>query len=210
MDDSPAIAARLEIEALRGEAMDRTPGRPADAVLLRRGRSLRLARAARRGRGRSTGSSMRNITRLARLAATDEEIPVRITFAADTEPHDLPGVDVAAGTTSTSPAGRSVARGSYAPATVDSDGSWRGVVDVALAGRDASDVEPAADDYELHTLTVDVMNRDGELGLRCVGSRSMRVDAGSVCRPGSGMPVRQALWRPGSRRARFVVEGVAG
>jgi hypothetical protein len=36
-----------------------------------------------------------------------------------------PGVDVAAGTTGTSPAGRSVARGSYAPATVDSDGSWR-------------------------------------------------------------------------------------
>ena len=108
---------------------------------------------------RRLDASMFNVTRLAR---SDGDAPVRVSFDAGTRPHDVPGIDVAAGTARSTSAGDRVARGSIASASDLESGSWRGVTRVALAGPDASDPDPMADDYELHTLAVDVDDRQGE------------------------------------------------
>jgi Subtilase family len=125
---------------------------------------------------RRLDASMFNVSRLARLGAADGAIPVRVTFDADTRPHRVPGIDVAPGTTRTTGSGDSVVRGAYdlndQPTAA---GTWRGVTSVSLRGRDGSDAEPVADDYELHTLTVNVRNRHGDPA-NCAAVVVMNID----------------------------------
>jgi hypothetical protein len=118
-------------------------------------------------------ASMFNVTRMGELAADDGSVPVRVTYADGTRAHDVHGVDVDASTARTTGADRTVARGSYA--ADDADGSWRGVTNVSLPGTDASDPEPAADDYELHTLTVNITDRQGD-PVDCAGVIVINVD----------------------------------
>ena len=116
---------------------------------------------------------MFNVTRLARLAADDGSVPVRVTYADAATAHDVPGVDVDVSTARTSDADRTVARGSYAVG--DAEGTWRGVTNVSLPGTDASDPETEADAFELHTLTVNVTNRRGKPA-DCAGVIVMNLD----------------------------------
>ena len=118
-------------------------------------------------------ASMFNVTRLARLTTADGQVPVRVTFGAGTQPHDVPGVDVSA-TARTTGSDQAVARGSYDGAG-GPGGSWRGVKRVALPGRDASAADPAAARFELHTLTVHVTDRRGRPA-NCASVVVMNVD----------------------------------
>jgi hypothetical protein len=118
-------------------------------------------------------ASMFNVTRLAE-ATTDDAVPVRVSFADGTAPHDVPGIDVETRTARPAGGNRTVARGSYA-GTDRSDGSWRGVTNVSLPGADASDAGPVGDDYEIHTLTVDVRDRRGNPA-DCAGVYVLNLD----------------------------------
>ncbi len=104
--------------------------------------------------------SMFDVTRLA--AAGRGGVPVSVRFVAGTRPHDLPGIRVDATTARRGPAGP-VAQGTYLPGQVRSvtsglRRSWRDVSDVRLHGEGTTSHVRG---YQLHTLTIDMVNRSG-------------------------------------------------